>query len=129
VKTATRGKAAQQKTAKAKTKAPTIKLKELELGDKGAAILDTMAQHRQVRLAAEREEKVLKTQLAELIDETLGRPQKKREKLVVRAKGVIRGTRGWRTRKSTDLDLLLEAFPEAFEATVTENTFTQFDPA
>lgn len=127
MKTATRGKAAQQ--IKAKTKAPTIKVKDLELGDKGVMILDSMAQHRQVRLAAEREEKILKEQLKELIDTKLGRNQKKREKLVIRAAGVIRGTRSWRSRKNVDMDLLLEAFPEAFEQTVTENFFTQFDPA
>lgn len=127
MKTATRGKAAQQN--KAKTKAPVIKVKDLELGEKGAKVLDSMAQHRQVRLAAEKEEKILKEQLKELIEKELGRNQKKREKLVIRAKGVIRGTRSWRSRKNVDFDLLLEAFPEAFEQTVSENLFTQFDPA
>jgi hypothetical protein len=126
-KTATRGEATQQ-TPKAK-KPLNSKTIEVDLGDKGKALLDKMAEHRQVRLAAEKEEKVLKEQLVPMIEEALGRKQKRTEKLIVRAAGVIRGTRAWRSRKQTDVDLLLEAFPEAFEAAVSDNEYPQFDPA
>lgn len=130
--TATRGKTTQQTDTKAKAKAPkplnSITI-EIDLGDKGKALLDKLAEHRQVRLAAEKEEKVLKAQLAEMIDSGLKKEQKRHQKLIVRAAGVLRGTRSWRSRKNTDYDMLLQAFPEAYEAVVSDNEYTQFDPA
>jgi hypothetical protein len=121
VKTATRGQAAQQ-TKPVKVK--PVKTVEVDLGDAGKAILDKMAEHRQTRLAAAKEEDLLKAQLKQLLPEL-----KKNRKLVVRAAGVIRGTVTWRSRKNTDLDMLLQAWPEAFEACVSTKEFTQFDPA
>lgn len=126
-KTATRTASAKQ--SKKADKAKTIKVTEIDLGTQGKQILDQMAEHRQVRLAAQKEENLLKEELGELIESTLGRKQKKREKLLVRAEKVIRGSRSWRQRKNTDYDLLLQAFPEAYEATVSTSVYTQFDPA
>lgn len=127
--TATRGKAAQQTTTPKAKPALNTETIEIDLGVKGKRLLDKMAEFRQQRLAAEREEKILKEQLTKLIDDTLGREQKPSEKLLVRASKVIRGTRSWRRRKNTDLDLLLEGWPEAFEAVVSTKEFTQFDVA
>jgi hypothetical protein len=127
-KTATRPTEAKQaKPAKKKPRnSVTI---EIDLGDAGKVILDKMGEHRQIRLAAEREEKILKEQLQKHIDASLPKPQKPHQKLLVRAGGVIRGTRSWRGRKNTDFDILLQAFPEAYEAAVSESEYTQFDPA
>lgn len=123
--TATRAASAKQvKTAKAKKKAPTIKQVECELGEDGKKILDKMAEHRQARLAAKREEDALKAQLQELLPKL-----KKNQRLTVRAAGVIRGTLAWRRRVNTDLDLLQQGWPEAYEACTSVNTYTQFDPA
>jgi hypothetical protein len=121
-KTATR--VADTKQDKKPVKAKPIKQVECDLGDAGKAILDKMGEFRQARLAAEREEKILKEQLKELLP-TL----KKNSRMTVRAAGVIRGTVSWRKRKNTDFDLLLQAWPEAFEAVVSDNEYTQFDPA
>jgi hypothetical protein len=125
-KTATRAASTTQTTPakKTKSKARNSTTVEVDLGDAGKAILDKMAEHRQVRLTAQKEEDILKKQLKELLPK-----QKKHEKLLVRAAGVIRGTSSWRGRKNTDLDLLLQGWPEAYEACVTENVYTQFDPA
>jgi hypothetical protein len=126
-KTATRPTPTKQAPAKKKPR-NSVEI-EVDLGDAGKVILDKMSEFRQTRLAAEREEKRLKTQLSELIDSTLKKEQKSHQKLLVRAAGVIRGTRSWRGRKNTDLDLLLQAWPEAYTACVSESEFTQFDPA
>lgn len=120
-KTATRAASTKQDS---KPKVKPVKQVEVDLGDAGKVILDKMAEHRQVRLAAQREENALKEQLQELLPK-----MKKNSKLTVRAAGVIRGTVSWRKRKNTDFDLLLQAFPEAFEAVVSDNEYTQFDPA
>jgi hypothetical protein len=128
-KTATR--AADTTQAKPVKKKPRNSVTiEIDLGDQGKELLDKMSEHRQVRLAAEKEEKILKEQLGKLIDATLGKKtQKPHQKLLVRAGGVLRGTRSWRGRKNTDFDILLQAFPEAYEAAVSESEYTQFDPA
>jgi hypothetical protein len=119
---------ATKKTAAAPAKkaaaAPQTQATEVDLGAKGKRILDKMAEFRQVRLNAEREEKLLKAQLKELLPEP-----KKGTKLIVRTGKVIRGTVSWRSRKNTDLDLLLQGWPEAYEQCTSDNEYTQFDPA
>jgi len=124
VKTASRATRATQTAKKTPVKTAVIKQVECDLGDEGKAILDKMAEHRQVRLAAQREENALKEKLAELLPKL-----KKKERMTVRAAGVIRGTLSWRSRTNTDLDLLLAGWPEAYDAVTEKKTYTQFDPA
>jgi hypothetical protein len=120
VKTATRAASAKQKTPKK----VTIKQVECDLGDEGAKILDQMAEHRQTRLAAQREEKVLKEKLDAILPKL-----KKNQRMTVRAAGIIRGTLSWRGRTNVDTDLLLAGWPEAYDAVTEKKQYTQFDPA
>jgi hypothetical protein len=121
VPTATRATRAKQKTTK---KAPAIKQVECDLGDEGAKILDAMAEQRQIRLAAQREEKAQKEKLDAILPKL-----KKNQRMTVRAAGIIRGTLSWRGRTNVDTDLLLAGWPEAYEAVTERKTYTQFDPA
>ena len=124
-KTASPAQPAKPSAAKTK-KARTPKTFELELGRGGQGILDQLANFRAERLAAERKEKPLKLRLKELYSPESDK-LKYGDTLVIKALGVVRGTVSVRKRKNVDLDLLLQAFPEAYAACVSEIEYTQFD--
>lgn len=50
-------------------------------------------------------------------------PKKKGDKLFVRIAGAIRFKIGWAERTDTDRDLLLQGYPEAYEATKRVTTY------
>lgn len=49
--------------------------------------------------------------------------------LIVKLRGAIRLKISWGTNRGTDRDLLLQGFPEAFEATATESPYQIVSPA
>lgn len=112
---------------KAKTRTP--KTRTLELGKTAGRFFDKLAEARQQRLSAERIEKLNKGAIQELyIDSTT--KMKVDDQLVLTVDNEIRGrvtcTHGG---KAVDLDLLLEGWPEAFEACVKDTTQLRFSPA
>lgn len=119
------------KPAAATVKVRTPKTYEVEIGKAGQYVLDKLANARQDRLQAEKIEKPLKEQLKEFYSEPASKLEKG-DTLIVKALGVVRGRvtlRGF-GRKEVDLDLLLQAFPEAYAACVSEaDPYLQFDPA
>ena len=103
---------------------------EVEVGRGGKHIIDKLANARADRLAAERVEDPLKERWRGIWEDLVPAGFAKGDTLVIKALGVVRGRVTLRSRgKSIDLDLLLSAFPEAYQACVTETESLQFDPA
>jgi hypothetical protein len=120
------------RTSAKATAAPAPAVHEVEVGRGGQHLLNKLANARIARLLAERTENPLKEKWKERFtleaDKVGG--LKKGDVLVIKALGVVRGQVTMRSRgKSVDLDLLLQAFPEAYEACVSENESLQFDPS
>lgn len=103
---------------------------ELEVGAPGGAVLDRLANARATRLLAEKAEKPVKAEAAGLWA-LAASELKQGQTLLVKVKGVVRGKVALKRRApQVDLDLLEQAFPEAFQACVTTDVFSpQFDPA
>jgi hypothetical protein len=117
------------RTKSAKPAVHTPQIFELEIGKPGKKVLDELANARQNRLNAERAENPLKVALKEFWAEA-AEQLAKGDQLVIKASGVVRGRVTLRDRqKQVDLDLLLQAFPEAYAACVADNFTPQFDPA
>ena len=104
---------------------------EVNLGRGAAAILNRCANAREARLAAEKVEAPLKEARMQLIIDAMGGTLPEGERIVVKAMNVVRGTISWRPKQKTiDLALLLEAYPEAYAACVSDGgKYPQFDPA
>lgn len=116
------------RTTSAQPAAHTPTTYELEVGKPGAATLDALAIARAARLEAERVEDPAKEKVKSLWAEA-AKKLKKGDVLWIKANGVPRGRVTLRDRaKIVDLDLLLQAFPEAYAACVKDNFTPQFDP-
>jgi hypothetical protein len=114
----------------AKTAPSSTTTREIEVGKKGRKLLDKLANFRMARILAERDEKPYKAEVNEML---AGEAAKLRvgDVLVVRAEGNIRGKVTLKKRApAVNLELLKDAFPEAYEACVDNDVHTpQFDPA
>lgn len=97
---------------------------EVTLPDEAYAVVNELAKARLARIAAERQEKELKAKLFAMLPE-----HKKGTKLVLKVAGAIRGTVSWRQRSGIDADLLLQGFPEAYDACRSETDYQQLNPA
>jgi len=120
------------RTSAKATAAPAIKHLEVEVGRGGQHILNKLANARVARLLAEKVEAPLKDKWKERwtaeVDKLGGLARG--DILVIKAMGVVRGQVSLRSRgKTVDLDLLMQAFPEAYARCVSENESLQFDPA
>ena len=115
-------------SARSTAAASAPKTLEIEVGRKGQGILNKLANLRVARLMAEREEKPTKEQARELWLEA-SRSLEVGDVLLVKAMGVVRGQVTLKRRApAVDLDLLLQAFPEAYEKCVQTDVYTpQFD--
>jgi hypothetical protein len=116
------------RTSAKPTAAAGPKTIEIEVGRKGQGVLNKLANLRVARLMAEREEKPVKEQARELwleAAETL----EVGDVILVKAMNVVRGRVSLKRRAAeVDLDLLLAAYPEAFEACVNTEVYSpQFD--
>lgn len=112
------------------TAAATPEIIEVEVGRGGKHQIDMLANARQQRLAAEKVEEPLKDAWKRTWEALVPENFKKGDTLVIKALGVVRGRVTMRSRgKTVDLDLLMQAFPEAYAACVSENESLQFDPA
>lgn len=116
------------RTSAKPTAAAAPKTLEIEVGRKGQGILNKLANLRVARLMAEREEKPVKEQARELWLEA-SRELVPGDVILVKAMGVVRGRVTLKKRApAVDLDLLMSAFPEAYEKCVQDNVYTpQFD--
>jgi hypothetical protein len=117
-------------SAKTAPSSTTASITELEVGKKGGKLLTDLANARVERLLAEKVENPLKEQVKDMI---AGEAEKLEvgDILLVRAEGNIRGKVQLKKRAPrVDLDLLRDAFPEAYEKCVETEVFSpQFDPA
>lgn len=122
-KTATATKATQV----AKTRTP--KTYTLDVGTAGLKLLVKLANARAERLNAERTERPLKESLATLYADMASK-LKPTDRIQVTARGNIVGevvcVSG---AKKVDMDLLLSAFPEAYQHCVSDTTHLRFSPA
>lgn len=119
---------ASRTSAKPAAAAAEPQVLEIEVGRAGKFALDKLANARIERLMAEKVERPLKDKVTALWSEA-AKDLGKGDVLVVKAAGVVRGRVTVRPRqKSVDLDLLLQAFPEAFEACVSDTESPQFEP-
>lgn len=113
--------------AKSTPAATAGKILEVEVGRGGKNLIDKLANARIARLMAEQTEKPLKDAVKELWLED-AEALELGDTLLVKAMGVVRGRVTLRHRaKTVDLDLLLTAFPEAYEKCVSDNVSPQFD--
>ena len=103
---------------------------EIEVGRGGKAVIDKAANARIDRLQAERAEKPIKEKLKDLWSAAADE-LKVGDVLVVKAMGVVRGqVKLVRRAPAVDLDLLMQAYPEAYAACVDTEVYSpQFDPA
>jgi len=117
-------------TRTAQTQAPSGTTTEIETGKAGAKVLDALSGLRLARILAERAEAPVKEQ-AKALWADAAEELEVGDVLVVKAKGVVRGKVTLKKRApQVDLDLLEQAFPEAFQACVNLEFHTpQFDPA
>jgi len=119
------------KPAKTKkvAKVRTPKTRTLDVGKAGLGIFKKLRTARQVKLAAEREFKPLDTAAKQLFADE-GAKLKLKDSLILVHDGE---TIGRVTREpganSVDLDMLLDAFPEAYEACVKPTNHLRFYPA
>ena len=118
------------RTSAKPTAAAGPKTLEIEVGRKGQGILNKLANLRVARLMAEREEKPAKEQARELWIEA-AKDLKVGDVILVKAMGIVRGRVSLKRRApEVDFDLLMQAFPEAYEKCVDNEVFSpQFDPA
>lgn len=102
---------------------------ELELGSTGRTLLEQLAEARQERLAGERKEKPIKVAVKALYEPEC-EDLKQGDILQVLANGEIMGTVARVPGNlQCDWDLLLEAFPEAYQACVSKPDHLRFNPA
>jgi hypothetical protein len=102
---------------------------ELELGATGGELLRQLAEARQERLAGERAEKPLKAAVKALYEPEC-EDLEQGDILQVLAQGELMGTVARVPGNlQCDWDLLLEAFPEAYQACVTKPDHLRFNPA
>lgn len=102
---------------------------EIEVGRSGKHIFDRLANLRVARLLAQRDERPVKDQ-AEALWADAAKDLKEGDVLIVKAMGIVRGRVSLKRRAPVvDLDLLMTAFPEAYEACVRQGSSPQFDPA
>lgn len=115
-------------SARSTAAASAPKTLEIEVGRKGQGILNKLANLRVARLMAEREEKPVKEQARDLWIEA-SRQLEPGDVILVKAMGVVRGRVTLKKRApGVDLDLLLQAYPEAYANCVQDNVYTpQFD--
>jgi hypothetical protein len=113
--TATRAKSASKPAAK--TEKP-VKDVEVDLPDVAGKLLAEIAEARLAKSAADRKEKAAKAQLTQLLPK-----HKKRTRLVLKIAGEIRGKVSWRSRTGLDPDLLMQGWPEAYEACKTTSEY------
>jgi hypothetical protein len=119
-----------QTAAKATSaKVRTPKTRTFDVGRAGAKVFKKLRTARQVKLAAEREFKPLDTAAKQLFADE-GAQLKLKDSLILVGDGE---TIGRVTRepgaKAVDLDLLLSAFPEAYEKCVSDTNHLRFYPA
>lgn len=89
-------------------------------------MLAKMAEYNEAKKTSERIEKELKKELRELA----GAPklENKNQRILLKVSGIIRGVWNFRSRTNCDLDLLMSAFPEAFDACTSKSEYEQFTP-
>ena len=117
------------KPAKKAAKVRVPKTRTLDVGKAGLALFRKAGRARQVKLAAERAFKPFETAAKQLyVDE--GAKLKLKDSLIITGDGE---TIGRVTREpganSVDMDMLLDAFPEAYEACVKPTSHLRFYPA
>lgn len=96
----------------------------LDLPNEMAAKFDELSLVRYARMEAEKREKELKKEILDSLPE-----REKGVKFVLRVAGVIRANVSQRGKTTINARALLEAFPEAYEATKFETTFDVLNPA
>lgn len=102
---------------------------ELELGVTGGDLLRQLADARQERLAGERKEKPLKAAVKALYEPECD-DLEQGDVLQVLANGELMGTVARVPgNNQCDWDLLLQAYPEAYQACVTKPDHLRFNPA
>jgi hypothetical protein len=103
---------------------------ELDLGSQVAVLFDDLSAARQDRLAAERKEKPLKA-AAKALWEGECEDLEQGDTLKVLTAGELQGNviRCPNPQPDVDFDLLLQAFPEAYQACVKRGTHLRFNPA
>ena len=113
--------------AKVEVRTPTVW--QLELGDTGAQLIDALAEARQERLAGERAERPLKESLRVLYEPECD-DLEQGDTLQILTNGELRGNVSRVPgQKKVDLDLLMTAFPEAYEQCVEDTDHLRFNPA
>jgi hypothetical protein len=112
------------KPSQAKDPKPQYDDAFVDLTAKQIKSLNGWSEARQLRLDAEKLEKAYKAELDAILPEVpVG------QRIKIRAKGIVRVVVGWRPREGTDRDLLLQGFPEAYEATKTHIDYQVYNPA
>lgn len=116
-----------QRAKQVEVRTPTVWT--LELGGTGATLIDALVEARQERLAGERTEKPLKEALKHIYEPEC-EDLEQGDTLQVLTNGEVRGNViRCPGAPKVDLDLLMQAFPEAFEKCVSPTTHLRFNPA
>lgn len=103
---------------------------EIEVGKKGGRLLTKLANARVARLLAEKAENPLKDEVKEMVA-AAAEGLRVGDLLIVKAEGDVRGKVALKRRAPrVDLELLRDAFPEAYSKCVETEVYSpQFDPA
>lgn len=107
---------------------PNVEYFDLPNTQKNQQLLADWAEMKANKSYWEGREKDLKAQIDELTGYK-SLDKKKGEKLFVRLAGAIRLKIGWAERSDVDRDLLMQGFPEAYQATKTTTTYATVSAA